>query len=178
MHRPDEPSPGILRRLARRRVSLGFVCGAAVLWLARPTGATLLEGLVFVAAGEGLRIWAAGHLEKGREVTCSGPYRWLRHPLYVGSAIMGIGLAVAAASTVAALLIGLYLVVAVGAAIATEDMWLKATFGGSYDAYRAGRAASGRHFSLKRAFVTNREYRTFAGLAAGAALMALKALAR
>ena len=40
-------------------------------------------------AGEALRIWAAGHLEKGREVTASGPYRWTRHPLYLGSTIIG-----------------------------------------------------------------------------------------
>ena len=29
-------------------------------------------------AGEALRLWAAGHLEKGKEVTRSGPYRWVR----------------------------------------------------------------------------------------------------
>ena len=44
-------------------------------------------------AGECLRLWAAGHLEKSKEVTRSGPYRHTRHPLYLGSSIIGIGIA-------------------------------------------------------------------------------------
>ena len=54
--------------------------------------------------GEALRIWAAGHLEKGREVTRSGPYRWTRHPLYIGSAIIALGVVIAARSAIVALL--------------------------------------------------------------------------
>ena len=59
----------------------------AALMLARQHG-PLAIGLVIAAVGEAIRIWAAGHLEKGREVTRSGPYGWTRHPLYVGSSIM------------------------------------------------------------------------------------------
>ncbi len=68
--------------LARRRVPLGFACAAAAVWLARPTPRSLAIGSAIAVAGELLRIWAAGHLEKGREVTVSGPYRFTRHPLY------------------------------------------------------------------------------------------------
>ncbi|HET7031631.1 MAG TPA: methyltransferase, partial [Casimicrobiaceae bacterium] len=85
----------IARWLARRRVALGFVVGVATLVLARPTWRTWCVGLSIAAAGEALRIWAAGHLEKSREVTRSGPYRWTRHPLYVGSAIMAVGIVIA-----------------------------------------------------------------------------------
>src|SRR5438105_447849 len=96
-------------RLARRRVPLGFAFGAVVLWLAQPTGATLVWGAAIAAGGECLRIWAAGHLNKAREVTVSGPYRWLAHPLYAGSAIMAGGLAVASNSVAVAALIAVYL---------------------------------------------------------------------
>ena len=77
--------------LARFRTRLGLVVGAAAFWLARPTLDTVAAGALIAALGEALRIWAAGHLHKSREVTSSGPYRWLGHPLYVGSSIMGVG---------------------------------------------------------------------------------------
>ena len=80
----------ILPILARLRVALGFVFGVLVLVLARPTGPSLLAGMSLAAGGEAIRIWAAGHLRKSREVTVSGPYRWCPHPLYVGSSVMGV----------------------------------------------------------------------------------------
>jgi len=70
-------------------VGLGFVLGALVFWLAEPSKATIAAGTAVAIAGEGIRIWAAGHLHKSREVTSSGPYRWLAHPLYVGSSMIG-----------------------------------------------------------------------------------------
>src|SRR3954471_14814660 len=90
--------------LARRRVALGLVTAVATLFLAHPTWMTWRIGLVVAALGEGVRIWASGHLEKSREVTRSGPYRWTRHPLYVGSSIMALGIVIAARSAIVAVL--------------------------------------------------------------------------
>ena len=92
-------------------------------------------------AGEALRIWAAGHLEKGREVTASGPYRLSRHPLYLGSAIIGVGFAVASASVAAAALVLVYLTLTYGAAIRSEEAHLTEKFGAAYPDYKEGRAA-------------------------------------
>ena len=167
---------GILRFLARRRVTLGFLAGLAALWLARPTPRRLAVGAVIAAAGELIRIWAAGHLEKGREVTMSGPYRWSRHPLYVGSTVIGIGLAIASARLAVALLVVGYRAVTLTAAIASEEAHLTAKFGSTYAEYREGRADEvARRFSLARA-VRNREYRAVIGLAATLALLSWKAL--
>jgi protein-S-isoprenylcysteine O-methyltransferase Ste14 len=166
----------MFRFLARRRVTIGFVAGIVALWLARPTPRSLSAGAVVAIAGELIRIWAAGHLEKGREVTISGPYRWTRHPLYVGSSIIGIGLAIASARTVVAVLVAGYLAVTLRAAIASEEAHLTAKFGDAYPAYREGRTgAARRRFSLARA-LRNREYRAVAGVAATLALLAWKAL--
>src|SRR5216683_430178 len=95
--------------LALRRVPLGFACAVLVLWLAEPTGSSLLLGGLIAGVGEALRIWAAGHLNKSREVTSSGPYRWLAHPLYIGSSIIGAGLAVASDSVVVTVIVAVYL---------------------------------------------------------------------
>ena len=63
----------MIHALARLRVTLGFVFGALVLALARPTPRSLAIGFGIAALGEAIRIWAAGHLNKSREVTTSGP---------------------------------------------------------------------------------------------------------
>lgn len=159
---------------ARWRVPLGFGC-AGLAWLAaRPTPATLAAGAVVAVAGELVRIWAAGHLEKGREVTSSGPYRWMPHPLYVGSVLMGAGLAIAARSSVVLVVVVLYLGLTIPAAIRTEEALLRRKFGEAYEAYRRGRAPHDpRHFSLARAR-RNREHRAVLGLGAALGLLALR----
>jgi protein-S-isoprenylcysteine O-methyltransferase Ste14 len=166
------------RTLARWRVPLGYLLGAAALWLASPTWRSLAIGAIVGAAGEAVRLWAAGHLEKGREVTNTGPYAITRHPLYAGSCILGIGFAIAADSIVVAILVVLYLGVTIAAAVRSEEAHLTEKFGESYPAYREGRAQPGaRRFSLARAW-RNREYRALLGFAAVFLLLAVRRLMR
>ena len=173
---PPAPSDG--SRLARLRVPIGFACGAVALVLAHPTPPSLLAGGLVAALGEAIRFWAAGHLEKGREVTKSGPYRRSAHPLYVGSAIIGLGVAIASASAAVFALAAAYLLVSLTAAIRVEEAALTAKFGEEYVAYQQGRLVDvDRTFSLARAN-GNREPRAVAGLAVGLVLLALKMLLR
>ena len=163
--------------LARRRVQLGFAAAAVILVFAQPTWATWRAGLVIAFAGESLRLWATGHLEKGREVTRSGPYRFLRHPLYAGSIVIAIGVAVASRSVAVTAVVALYMGLTIPAAIRFEEAQLRQAFGATYDDYLASRAAPmARRFSVARA-VRNREYRALGGLMLGFALLALKMLA-
>lgn len=172
----------VVATLARFRVALGFVFGVLVLILARPNKESLTIGMSIAACGEAIRVWAAGHLRKSREVTVSGPYRWVAHPLYVGSAVMGAGLAVASASVLVAALIAIYLVATLTAAIKNEEAFLRRTFGDQYDLYRSGveakrrerSAASQRRFSVEQA-IANREYRAMAGLGVAILLLIWKA---
>lgn len=162
-------------RLARLRVPLGFVSAALALWLAAPTGTSLLVGTLIAACGEALRVWAAGHLNKSREVTASGPYRYFAHPLYVGSSVIGLGMAVASASLAAALLIAVYLGVTITAAVKKEEAFLRQAYGDAYDRYRqAGVVNEQRRFSLDQA-MRNREYRALLGFAGVVLLLAAKA---
>ena len=167
--------------LARLRVALGFVFGVLVLILAQPTGRSVTIGMSIAACGEAFRIWASGHLNKAREVTTSGPYRWFAHPLYLGSSVMGIGLAVACADVTVAVLIGVYLVATLTAAIKSEEAYLRRTFGEQYDLYRTGIAAkraspraARRRFQVDQA-LANREYRAVIGLLVVILLLILKA---
>jgi protein-S-isoprenylcysteine O-methyltransferase Ste14 len=165
----------LLHRIARLRVTLGFLFGLAALWLARPTTRSLAIGAAFAVFGEAFRVWAAGHLEKGREVTSSGPYAFTRHPLYVGSSLIGVGFAIASASVVVGIMVVAYLGVTLTAAVRTEEAHLTEKFGQKYPAYRDGRTTDVRRtFSFERV-MRNREYRALAGLAIGMAVLAWKA---
>jgi protein-S-isoprenylcysteine O-methyltransferase Ste14 len=165
----------LLSRIARLRVTIGFISSVLVIWLAQPTRNSLLAGAIVAFAGEAVRVWAAGHLEKGREVTTSGPYAFTRHPLYLGSIVMGIGLAYASASAIVAVLVLAYLLITLTAAVRTEEAHLTEKFGAAYPAYRAGHAREeGRRFSVARA-LRNREYRAVLGLLVVLLFLAWKA---
>ena len=158
--------------LVRRRVTLGFVTALAALLMARPTWTTWTIGAVVACAGEFLRIWAAGHLDKGREVTRSGPYRWTRHPLYVGSSIIALGVVIASRSLVVALIGAAYVGVTIPMAIRAEEAFLRRTFGETYDLYQRREAPPmPRRFSIANAR-RNREHRAVAGLIGGFAILA------
>jgi len=160
--------------LARRRVPLGFAFGIVALWFAQPTRQSLLWGAIVAVLGELVRIWAAGHLEKGREVTASGPYAFTRHPLYLGSSLIALGLVIAAANLIVAAIVVGYMAVTLTAAIRTEEAHLTEKFGAAYPEYRAGRTSVKRRFSLERA-MRNREYRAATGVLVVLAILAWKA---
>lgn len=154
----------LVRFFARWRVTIGFACGALAIVLVKPTRGSMVLGVPIAVLGEAIRLWASGHLEKSREVTVSGPYRWTRHPLYVGSTLLGCGLAIASNSLAVATLAVLYLGITLSAAARSEERHLEAKFGDAYMRYRQGdRASNDRRFSLVRAR-RNGELRTLAGV--------------
>lgn len=172
--RSDTTFDRVVAVLARRRVSLGFVVAVAAVLLADPTWSSWRTGLAIAAIGEAVRVWAAGHLEKSREVTRSGPYRWTRHPLYVGSSIIALGIVIASRSLVLAVLAAAYMIATIAAAVRAEESFLRRAFGDAYDRYRRSEGVPmPRRFSIERA-VRNREYRAIVGLAAGFGLLAIK----
>lgn len=84
-----------LRRLAvlRRIAIFGFVLAMAT--LSTPTPLSVALGAVLLVAGEAVRIWAAGHLRKSVELVTVGPYRYVRHPLYLGRLLILAGVCAA-----------------------------------------------------------------------------------
>ena len=137
---------------------------------------TVRPPAAIAVAGECLRLWAAGHLEKSKEVTRSGPYRYTRHPLYLGSSTIGVGIAVASHHWIVAAMVVTYMALTLTAAMRSEEAHLREKFGDAYDAYAEKRAAPmDRPFSWARA-IGNREHHTMAGLAAGLGMLAMKML--
>jgi protein-S-isoprenylcysteine O-methyltransferase Ste14 len=100
--------------------------------------------LALVALGLGFSIWARWHLgrnwsavvtaKEGHELIRSGPYAWVRHPIYTGMLTAGLGTAIA--------LGGLHAFT--GWAIVTagyirklqiEERWMREVFGEQYTKY-------------------------------------------
>lgn len=168
------PLPKWIIHVARLRVTVGFGVAVAAFWLARPSWSSLAVGAGIGVVGECLRVWAAGHLEKGLEVTTSGPYRWTRHPLYAGSMLLGVAFAIASQDLVASVLVVLYLVISLSVAARLEEATLRVKFGPIYDSYSRGVTMAGsRRFSMSRVR-RNGEIRSAVGVAAALAILAFK----
>ncbi len=61
-------------------------------WM-RPTFAA---GIAFLAIAVWIRLWAAGHLRKNKVLTVTGPYAYVKNPLYIGTFFGMIGFALVA----------------------------------------------------------------------------------
>ncbi len=68
-----------------------YLALALLVYLARFNAAAFALGMVLVALGEAIRIWAAGHLRKTKEVTTTGPYAYVKNPLYLGTFLIMVG---------------------------------------------------------------------------------------
>ncbi len=124
-------------KLSRLRVPAGYLVGALVIVLARPSPLALAAGAALAAAGEAVRLWASGHIEKTRRLATGGPYAHTRNPLYVGSVLMAIGLAVGTASPWVVAAVGLYFAAFYPPVIREESAFLREKFGEEYAAWAA-----------------------------------------
>jgi len=118
-----------------RRIKLHVPLALAALLLAQPTLSTTLLGTALVVLGLAVRIWAAGLLHKGRELCTSGPYRYVRHPLYLGSTLGAVGFCVMARSLWAwAIILPVFMAIYYWQ-VAEEERLLAATFGDAHAAW-------------------------------------------
>ena len=79
----------------RLRVPCGFLLLIAFAWLSRPSTVSMSIGLPVSVLGLLLRGWASGHLAKDQHLATSGPYAYIRNPLYVGTLIVAAGIVIA-----------------------------------------------------------------------------------
>jgi protein-S-isoprenylcysteine O-methyltransferase Ste14 len=83
------------KKITPKRIIVYF-CSLGVLLLARPHPVLYPVGVCFILMGEGLRIWACGHLRKNQDVITSGPFAYVKNPLYVGTFLILVGFCIAA----------------------------------------------------------------------------------
>jgi protein-S-isoprenylcysteine O-methyltransferase Ste14 len=130
------------RKTTRPRTLALYAAGLAALALARPTPSLFAAGLTLVAAGHALRLWATGHLLKTDELTMTGPYAHLRHPLYAGALLVGSGFLLMTGPQVARVVLPLGLAFFFGYYLRYKERVESERLGALYgDAFRAYRAA-------------------------------------
>jgi protein-S-isoprenylcysteine O-methyltransferase Ste14 len=169
--------------VARLRVPCGFVLVGAFAWFSQPATQSLVYGLPVSLLGLGLRAWAAGHLAKDRTLATTGPYRYTRNPLYLGTLLVAAGLAIASRSVGLGALFAAVFVCIYLPSIQLEQQHLRNLFP-QYAAYAARvpallprfMAASEPGAFLPALYLKNREYQAAAGFLAGALFLWWKAL--
>ena len=131
---------------------------------------------------------AAGCIHKDRELARGGPYGHLRHPLYLGSFLVGTGISAAGGvwwflPAFIVLFLWVY-----GRVIVEEERQLRLRFGSPYREYQEqvpafiprilGRAPppSGSGFRV-HLYLRNKEWQAASGVAAGFLLLFLKMMA-
>ena len=80
-----------------RRIPI-FVGALLLVLFARPGQPGIVVGIALIAFGEIIRVWAAGHLEKNETLTVTGPYAYVKNPLYVGTILITAGFCILAAN--------------------------------------------------------------------------------
>jgi protein-S-isoprenylcysteine O-methyltransferase Ste14 len=118
---------------------------AVLVLLADPQPVCYEVGCALGLLGIAIRVWGCGHLRKNQDVVTSGPYAYVKNPLYVGTFLLAVGGLLAAGSTrmpavlLWALLGPLYLLVWFGYYMPkkqrVEGERLRKHFGPAYDEY-------------------------------------------
>ncbi len=173
----------------RWRVRTGYPVAVIYLVLANPKLRWILIGAVVAAIGLLIRGASSGHLRKDRELATSGPYACTRNPLYLGSAFLAAGFAIAGGSWWAGLLVVTYFGIFYYAVMRNEEQDLHRRFGAAFDAYAArvplffpwfvaanGASSDGetsQQFSWAQ-YRRNREYKALIGTIAGVGVLFLR----
>jgi protein-S-isoprenylcysteine O-methyltransferase Ste14 len=159
--------------VAKLRVPSGFLLVAAFAYLASPSTASLAVGVPVSVIGLLLRAWAAGHLAKNQNLAVSGPYSYMRNPLYVGTLLVAAGLVIASRQWILAALFGSVFLFVYLPVIELEEQHLRKLFA-NYGDYAAkvpmllplGRLKAKGNFQ-SALYLKNQEYQALIGYLAG-----------
>ncbi len=93
-------------------------------------------GLPIAIAGELVRLWASGFIErKGQKLATNGPFAHVRNPLYIGNFLIGLGIVLMARNPI---LLGIFLAgfaILYWGTVRKEEKDLRELFKQSYDDY-------------------------------------------
>jgi protein-S-isoprenylcysteine O-methyltransferase Ste14 len=101
-------------------------------------------GIVLICAGLLLRAWAVGNAERmfhpteapHAELVTGGPYAYLRHPMYFGNCVIGLGVGVLAENAITLAVVPTLFSLVYGRVIVPrEEARLRDRFGAGYDDY-------------------------------------------
>lgn len=166
-----------------------------LIYFSRPTPISILVGIPFLCIGEWLRLWTVGYaggstrtrsLNVARNFVTSGPYAYVRNPLYMGNLILSFGVCLIANVYWMTILLFVGYIAQYMPIIASEETYLRKVCGSAYETYYAAvprfvprmrryANSSSHNFSIARAFKSEKRTLTaiFAviGLIAGRSIL-------
>lgn len=172
----------LCRRIAGLRLPYSYAM--ALLAIVAAKEPLLWQWSALVLLGVSVRIWAAGHIHKNESLAASGPYAYVRHPLYLGSFLSAFGIFLMIGQPLLTILFAATFALFYGCKMRCEEAALNEKFGDEYESYRRkipaffpnpfSRGKTHSAFSMRQA-LKNGEARTFACTAAQTALVFLSA---
>ncbi len=114
---------------------------AALRWSAVACSIAALALLRWADAALGENLSVAPQLKPNHQLITTGPYRWIRHPIYLAALLYFAGLAILAANVLVAICSFGGMAILVATRVAKEDRRLEERFG---DQYRQWAARTGR----------------------------------
>jgi len=117
------------------RIGAAWLLAVPFLVFSRPTASLVLIGGAIAALGLAIRGWAAGTVEKDRDLTTSGPYAHTRNPMYLGSFVIGLGLTLAGGGWTWTVAFVLFFVLVYAPTMSREGRGLAERFGTAYEEY-------------------------------------------
>lgn len=79
------------KRWFKLRFAILYPLGIFVVFFTNSDDRSIIEGIGFILTGLFLRSWANGYAIKLEKFTTSGPYAFVRHPLYLGTMLLIFG---------------------------------------------------------------------------------------
>ena len=117
------------------RLKLVWVFLPILLVFAKPSSSSLLYGVMLSLIGLGIRIWAAGFINKLNDLATNGPYAHTRNPLYVGTLTIGMGFSLASNEPLLILVCLTFFCLVYVPKILQEAKELESRFGDQYRSY-------------------------------------------
>lgn len=166
-------------------LALGLIFG-------HPTVTSLVIGALIALVGEAIRFWGVGHASSETRVTgtvggsrlvVSGPFAYVRNPLYVGNILMYTGLGVMANVPWLIVATLVWFIFQYTMIVSREEEYLASAFGDDYASYRANvhrfiprltPYEPGREPRIEWAMAVRSERRTLQAFAIGVALIVTK----
>jgi len=79
------------KRWSKLRFAIIYPLGVFVVLFSNSDDRSIMTSIWFIVVGLLLRLWANGYAIKMDKLTTSGPYSFIRHPLYLGTMFLAIG---------------------------------------------------------------------------------------
>lgn len=136
--------------------------------LGKTTEMLFIAGSIIAGLGIIIRMWAAGYVMKNKVLSTTGPYAYVRHPLYVGNILLLAGFSIASGLWWSYLLMAALLWFYYPPTISYEDNKLHGIFGEQWENWSKdvkaliptfpAKAGSGKsEWSFKKSLIQNGE---------------------